>query len=309
MKNVSRWAALVLAGLAVMAPGLQARTCSGNADVIGGYGWMGGRAEKFVPAPSPSAIPSTPVVGSNTQIGALTAGAVNSAAFASVGRLYMDGNGGMFSSSAPGMPVTQVGTYSVNSDCTVSATFTDAFATPGGAGLTPVQASATFEGVLVQNASEIDLVQTGASAAGATVTLRKAKQYNGCTNDGLTGTFGVGASGVATTSVIAPAGGTATSVSTAFSLFGRVNADGQGNFVKDSAGIASPLTQRQLTGTYTVNLDCTGSATLLGADGKSRKVDFVIVSPGGPNPNNATLALTLAFTDPGVVGSGLAQQQ
>ncbi len=310
MKNVSPWAALFLGGVVVMAPALQARTCSGNGDVIGGYGWMGSRDVAFVPV-LPPATTSTPVVGSNTQIGALTAGSVNTAAFASVGRLYMDGNGGMFSSSAPGMPVTQVGTYVVNSDCTVSATFMDAFATPGGAGLTPVQASATFEGVLVQNANEIDLVQTGASgaSAGAIVTLRKARQFNGCTADGLTGTFGLAASGVATTSIVSATGGAATTVSTAFSLFGRVNADGQGNLVQDSLGLTSPLTKRQFTGSYTVNLDCTGSATLVGTDLKSRKVDFVIVSPGGPNANNATQALTFAFTDPGVVGSGLAQQQ
>src|SRR5260370_29044016 len=138
MNNVSRWAAFVRGGVAAMAPDLQARTCGGNGDVIGGYGWMGSRAEEFVPAPSSSAIPSTPVIGSNTQIGRLAAGGVNTAAFASVGALYMDGNGAMFSSSAAGMPLTQVAAYNVNSDCTVSASFTDAVAAPAGTGLTPV---------------------------------------------------------------------------------------------------------------------------------------------------------------------------
>src|SRR5882724_1104198 len=176
MRDVSRWAAFVLGGMVVLAPVLQARTCSGNGDVIGGYGWMASRAQEFVPAPSASAIPSAPVVGSLTRTGNLTAGAQNTAVFASVGRLYLDGNGGMFSSSAPGVPVAQVGAYSVNPDCTVSATFTDTFATPAGAGLTPVQASATFQGVVVQNANEIDLVQTGASI-GTILTLRKTKQF------------------------------------------------------------------------------------------------------------------------------------
>src|SRR5260370_21057450 len=181
----------------------------------------------------------------------------------------MDGNGGMFSSSAAGVPVTQVGAYNVNSDCTVSATFTDAFATPAGAGLTPVQASATFEGVLVQSANEIDLMQTGA-ATGAVVTLRKAKQYNGCTNDGLADTFGLAASGVSTTSVISATGGAATTASTPFSLFGRLDADGQGNFVSDLVGLTSPLTKRQFTGTYTPNPDCSGSAPLLVPDAQHR---------------------------------------
>src|SRR6266481_6570128 len=98
MRNVSRWAAFVLGGTVVLGPTLQARTCSGNGDVIGGYGWMGSRAQEFVPVPSASAVPLTPVVGSVTQIGNLTAGARNTAAFASVGRLYLDGNGGIFSS-------------------------------------------------------------------------------------------------------------------------------------------------------------------------------------------------------------------
>src|SRR5260370_22687069 len=204
----------------------------------------------------------------------------------------MDGNGGMLSRSGAGMAVTQVGTYVVNSDCTVSATFTDAFATPGGAGLTPVQASATFEGVLVQNANEIDLVQTGASGAstGAIVTLRKARQFYGCTADGLTGTFGLAASGVATTSIVSATGGAATTVSTAFSLFGRVNADGQGNLVQDSLGLTSPLTKRQFTGSYTGNLDCTGSATPVGTDLQSREVHLVIGGPGAPKSHKDTHA-------------------
>jgi len=283
-----------------MAPALQARTCSGNADLLGGYGWSGSRPAAFV-----ATTPVTPINGSTTQIGALTAGAANSAAFASVGRLYLDGNGFMFSSSTPLTPLLQVGTYTVNPDCTVSATITDAFATPGAAGLTPIQASVTFEGVVVQNFNELNLVQTGTAATGAVVTLRRTKQFNACGNDSLTGTFGLAASGVSTAA--ATPGGTP--VATPFNLFGRINADGTGFLVQDSVGLASPLTQRRFTGTYVVNADCTGTAILVGPDTKSRKIDFVIVSPGGPNPNNATQALVFSFTDSGVVGSGLAQQQ
>jgi hypothetical protein len=297
-----------LGGVLAVAPALEARTCSGNGDVIGGYGWIGSRAAAFVPvaAPAPTTTTTTaisPIVGSSTQIGALTAGAANSAAFASVGRLYLDGLGFIFASSTPSTPVLQVGTYTVNSDCTVAATFTDTFATPGAAGLTPVQATATFEGVLVQNANEIDLVQTGTST-GTVLTLKKTSQFNGCGPDSLTGTFGLAASGIATAA--ATPGGTP--VSTPFNLSGRINADGTGLLAQDSVGLASPLTQRQFTGTYTVNLDCTGSATLVGSDTKSRKISFVIVSPGGANSNGAQ-SLAFTFTDSGVVGSGLAQQQ
>ena len=291
---------LIVSGALAIAPALQARTCSGNGDLLGGFGWSGSRAVPFV-----SATPVTAINGSTTQIGGLTAGAANSAAFASVGRVYLDGNGGIFSTSTPLTTLLQVGTYAVNPDCTVSATLTDAFATPGAAGLTPVQASVTFEGFVVQNFNEIDLVQTGTAAAGAVITLRKVKQFNSCGIESLTGTFGLAASGVATVGRDALLG----AVSSPFTLFGRINADGTGFLVQDSVGLVSPLTTRQFTGTYTVNQDCTGSATLTGSDTKSRKIDFVIVTPGGPNPTNATKSLVFAFTDPGVVGSGLAQQQ
>jgi hypothetical protein len=313
MSKLTCFSVLVFGGVLAVTPALQARTCSGNADLIGGYGWIGGRSAAFVvPVAAPATTtttaaattPAAPVGGSKTQIGALTAGAANSAAFASVGRLYLDGAGFMFSSSSPATPVLQVGTYTVNADCTISATFTDTFATPGAAGLTPVQASVTFEGAVVQNGNEVDLAQTG-TATGTVITLKKTKQFNGCTTDSLTGTFGLAASGVTTA---APTPG-ATAVSTPFNLFGRISADGTGLLVQDSVGIASPLTQRQFTGTYAINLDCTGSATLVGSDTKSRKIDFVIVTPNGPNSTNGAQTLAFIFTDSGVVGSGLAQQQ
>src|SRR5260221_605105 len=177
---------------------------------MGGWVRRGCGAGLFKPA-----TPVTAINGSTTQVGALTAGAANSAAFASVGRVYLDGAGGIFSTSTPLTPLLQVGTYAVNSDCTVSATLTDAFATPGGAGLTPIQASVAFEGFVVQNFNEIDFVQTGAAATGAVVTLRKVKQFNSCGIDSLTGTFGLAASGVATA---APTPG-ATPVATPFNLY------------------------------------------------------------------------------------------
>src|SRR6266478_3086715 len=229
MSNLHRLSTIVLGGVLVIAPVLQARTCSGNGDLIGGYGWIASRAPEFVAMAATA--PGT-INGSSTAVGALTASAANSIAFASVGRVFLDGNGGMFSSATPTSQLIQVGTYNVNPDCTISATFTDTFATPGQAGLTPIQASATFEGVVVQGASEIDLTQTG-TATGTTVTLRKtSKQFNGCTIDGITGTFGFGGTGVSS----APSATGGASVSTAFSSFGRLNADGQGNFVQDSVG-------------------------------------------------------------------------
>src|SRR2546425_1221546 len=117
MTNLSRFRALVLGGALAMAPVLHARTCSGNGDLIGGYGWIGSRAAEFVPVAATA--PGTNV-GSATAIGALAAGAANPGTFASVGRVFLDGNGGVFASATPLAGLTQVGTYSVNPDCTVS---------------------------------------------------------------------------------------------------------------------------------------------------------------------------------------------
>jgi hypothetical protein len=302
MSKLNYLGTLILGVALALAPSLQARSCSGNGDAIGGYGWAGGRSSDFVPLATTAV---TPVGGSTTRLGALAAGAANTAAFSSVGRMFLDGNGFMFASAAAGGGLAQVGTYLVNSDCTISATITDAFAQPGAAGLTPVQASVTFEGVVVQSATEINLVQTGNGSSGAVLTLRRTRQFNSCGNDSLTGTFGLSGVGVATA---APAPG-APPVASAFTLSGRINADGNGFLVQDSLGLTSPLTKRQFTGTYLVNSDCTGTATLIGSDAKARKIDFVIVSPVVSNPANALPLLSFAFTDAGVVGSGLAQQQ
>jgi len=291
---------LVLGSALAITPALEARTCTGAGDLIGGYGWIGSRSSLFVPPPSTP--PIVPVAGSNTAIGVLAGGAASSDAFASVGRVFLDGNGGVFASATPSSSLLLAGKYIVNTDCTISVTITDAFATPGEAGLTPIQASATFEGVIVQNGSEIDLVQTGA-AAGTILILKKTRQINGCTPDVVGGNFGLSATGV---SSILAAGATEP-VATPFTLFGRFVADGIGSLVKDTPGLQSPLTARQLTGTYTVNQDCSGSGTLVSSDGKTtRKIDFVIVGTGSGTA--AGQSLVFAFADKGTVGTGIAQQ-
>jgi hypothetical protein len=310
MKRISmltRVSTVVLGGALAMAPSLQARTCSGNGDVVGSFGWIATRDSAFVPAASTP--PGTTIAGSSTLVGGLVTGAANTAAFASVGRVAFDGNGGVFASSTPGGPIAQVGTYTVNGDCTISTSLTDAFALPGGAGLTPVQANATFEGVVVQGGGEVDLMQTG-SIGGTILTLRKTRQY--CSTDGLASAFGISATGVSTSTVLnVNNNGTASSstpTTTPFSLVGRFVADGAGNLVEDNIAFASPLTNREVTGTYTVNVDCTGTATLVTADGKKRGANIVVVTQGS-NLTNGPQMLEFAFTDSGVVGSGLAQQQ
>ena len=248
--------------------------------------------------------------GSATPIGALLAAAGNTTAFASVGRAYLDGNGGVFASSTPGGTLYSVGAYTVNGDCTVSISLNDAFATSGGAGLTPVQATATYQGVLVQDGNEIDLIQTGSTATSA-LTLTKTQQS--CSAGNVLSAFGITATGASSAVVQSSTGTTTTTTTTPsnpapFSIVGRFVADGAGNLTTDGFGEASPLTSREITGAYTVNTDCTGTATLITSDGVKRGANFVIVTQG-PNLTTGTQALEFAFTDSGVVGAGLAQQQ
>jgi hypothetical protein len=329
MNSVRSIRVLLVTGALMIVPALQARTCGGTGDVIGSFGWVGMRSVAFVAVPvtppgtastttttttttATTTSPSTPVVGSATAIGGLVAGSLNPAPFASVGRLYLDGNGGVFASAAPGGAVVQTGSYTVNTDCTIGATLTDAFApTSGGAaGLTPlVQPSATFEGVMVQTGNEIDLTETGA-VAGTTITLKKTKQN--CSVADVFSAFGISASGViagTSSTTVTNAGSNNTSTpSTSFSILGRFVSDGNGNLYVDNIGATSPLTKRKISGTYNVNTDCTGTITLITSDGTKRGANFVEVT-AGPNLSNAPPALELAFTDTGVVGSGFAQQQ
>lgn len=304
MSKASRWSILMLGGALAVAPSLQARTCAGNADIIGSYGWYGARAAEFVPAPSDP--PVTPIAGSNTPIGAFATAAKNPTAFALIGRIYTDGNGGIWASPNATSAIVQVGTYVANSDCTISATITDTFATPTDPFLPAVQASAKFEGVVVQGGNEVDLVQS-TGVKGATLVWRKTRQYNGCTTEGFTGTFGFTASGRTTTSVTTEGSDTPTVTVTPFSLGGRFVPDGTGKFVTDPLALTSPLTTRQYVGAYSVNADCTGTGTLIDSAGKSRKITFVIVSNGtGANPPSGVF---FSFTDSNVSGAGFAQQQ
>jgi hypothetical protein len=206
-----------------------------------------------------------------------------------------------------------VGTYTVNADCTISMTLTDAFVpTSGGAvGVvtTSSQPSSTFEGVVVQTGNEVDLTQTG-SVTGTSITLRKTKQF--CSTADVASAYGVSSSGYvsgASTTTTTNAGTTTTtSPNVPISILGRMVADGNGTFYRDNIGLTSPLTNREITGTYSVNADCTGATTLTTADGTKHGANFVIVGIG-PTLNTASQALQLAFTDTGAVGSGLAQQQ
>jgi hypothetical protein len=317
-----RIASILLGAVLALAPVLEARTCGGAGDVVGSFGWSGGRAMAFVSTSAvttPTTTPTTtaPAV-SPTPIGALLSGAGGTGAFASVGRVYLDGNGGVFASSAPGDALMSVGTYSVNGDCTISMTLSDTFATPAPMALvtTTAPVGVTYQGVLVQNGNEIDLTQTG-NAATSSLTMTKTQQS--CTTGYVFSAFGIAASGSSTavmqsstgttgTTTTTPTTSTTPAAPTPFNIVGRFVADGSGNLITDNFGEASPLTSREITGSYTVNADCTGTATLITSDGVKRAANFVIVTQG-PNLTTGTQALQFAFSGNGVTGTGLAQQQ
>src|SRR5689334_11787508 len=122
MNNFRATLTFVLGTAFLTASGMQARTCTGTSDLLGSFAWAAGRATTSpVATPTTTGIsvipPSTAsaaITGSSTPLGALTAGSANSAAFASVGRIYFDGGGLLWGSPDLVAPLQQVGTYTVN---------------------------------------------------------------------------------------------------------------------------------------------------------------------------------------------------
>jgi len=332
----------VLLGTVLLAPVLQARVCSGNGDVIGSYGFVGSRSGFFllgatapgtagaaplVPLPATAPGTTAAVTGSNTPFGNLITGLANRDVFSAVGRIFADGMGNFFaSSSAGGLTMnTLVATYTVTPDCGITVKLSDPF--PGG-----TSSSVTLEGEIVDSATanEIDLVVTGPTATGGVLTLVRTSQFNACSNASVSGNFGVVGEGMFTSTGGSglPSSGIGTGVTgtgaffpgvtgplgTPFNVLGRFNADGSGNFSLDLPATTSPL-KRNITGTYAVNVDCTGTARLVDQTGVTRNISFVLVnetasgSPSAVVQTSVRQALQFVFTDPGVIGSGVARQQ
>jgi hypothetical protein len=101
---------------------------------------------------------------------------------------------------------------------------------------------------------------------------------------------------------------------TPFTLLARFVADGAGNLTTDSSGLAATSAQG-ITGSYSVNTDCTGTAHLVDEAGIARNISFILVNQaaqcyiGAAPQSSARQELEFVFSDPGVMGGGVAQLQ
>jgi hypothetical protein len=289
-----------------------------------------------VPVTPPGTTGTTaPFVGSNTGVGNLLTGLQNPNVFSSVGRVFADGMGNLYASPTAGLMTNiLVGSYTVTTSCSVTVTLTDPFVTT--TGTTTVSSSAgtapsvTLQGFVSLNGTEIDL----AGPNGATVILRRTAQAGNCSNASLTGNLTVFGSGFYTASagngiptttgtaaipVTTPAqttpgaftNGTTISLGTPFNVLGRFGANGSGMLTTDASGLQSAQALN-ITGSYSVNADCTGTGHLVDSAGVTRNISFVLVNRAaqcsiGGGQNNGRQELDFVFSDPGVMGGGIAQ--
>jgi hypothetical protein len=215
-------------------------------------------------------------------------GGSETADFASAGQVTFDGQGGLTGSEwesfngviSPTTPaISFSGTYAVESDCTGSATI---------AGL-------KARLMLVERGQEVNIFATdfGVVAAGQ-ITKQEIGQ---CSNATLHGVYSFAATG----SQFGASGEAAD-----FAVFARVVLDGRGNST-ESANISVNGLQFQDTqqGTYTVQANCTGSASskhLSGPfAGQTDHVNFVVVEGGKE--------IKFIAVNPGFVFSGSVDKQ
>jgi len=215
---------------------------------------------------------------SNTPVGQLVSGINGGGAFSMAGVFYFDGAGhiSVSTASSPLSASTPVGTYTVNSDCTVNVTITDVFnTTTPNAGVTiPTFGSASLIGIALGGGSEIDLsvaqsssskngntpIVTGEFASRLSLQLIRSFPY-GCSTTSLSGSYGLIGTGFALTNVTGT-GSSTTGTTQPVTFFASVTFDGNGNVVAQPVASSSPLGSFQFTGTYTVNVNCTGTLTL-----------------------------------------------
>jgi hypothetical protein len=275
------------------------QTCTATtASVVGSYTYIATElpfASVVVAPPGSTTTTTTTQPYSNTQIGNLISSLNGGAGFGSASVLYFDGAGNVLTASSASSFVgsTVVGTYTVNSDCTINVTLTDVFnTTTAGAGTTATLGKTTLIGLIVDGGTEIILTapQTTSSTTGNTplvtgqfasrLSIRLIRTYNyGCTVANLTGSYaligdgfvevpstlgtttttGTGTTGTGTTTTTTT---TTTQTVQPVNFLGVVTFDGAGNVIPQTVASSSPLGAFQYKGTYTLNANCSGTMTL-----------------------------------------------
>jgi hypothetical protein len=278
---------------------------------------------------------------STTTLGMLLSGIASGNQFADSGTIYFDGAGNIDAAPSPGGTLMAVGTYTINADCSISVSLTDAFGTV----TTPVK----LVGVILGGGAEIDLTSalnsTGTSGTGTTsgttvqfgsgpvIKLTKVGNRTGCSTGNLQGLYGFVLNTMPVQNSTSGTGtGTGTGTTTTTNLpstqIGYITFNGAGGITANPAIPATTTTvtptslqpELQFTGTYTVNSDCSGTMTIASgptsttsgtSTTRSFTINFFEVSAGGTpfNPLPQLSGLALSVSNSNTVGWGYASQQ
>lgn len=306
-----------------------------NSSLNGPYGYVASELGTVV-KPSPGAgtngAPSStgaPNTYSSSNIGQLLAGIAAGNQFGYAGALTLDGVGNVSASSAPmGTVVSNVGTYNVNSDCSVSISLMDPFGT---------NTSVTqLAGIVLGRGAEIDLVSPsglqspGASVkstptgSGLAVKLVRTLYQSGCSASSLTGFYAFVVNPIAITlPVMTGTGSASITLPLPSSIMGYLDFDGAGNIValpstgmsnfSSSGSVQSTFATLAFTGSYAVNLDCSG--TMMITDSPSVPttqpvtINFVITPAIAASAVPQTPGLSLSYFTGNTAGSGYAVAQ
>jgi len=179
-----------------------------------------------------------------------------------LGRYYLDSTGNVTgvtaaSSTSPSVG-TNVGTYTVNADCSGRITFTS---------------GAAYDIYLAQGGTVVDYLRTDASGGGEVGVLQRS---NSCVNLQYGGSFSyvVGGGNNQTTTT----GGTTTTALAPYSIVGAFTLNGTGGFSLSQSVLTGAGVQRSTAiGSYTVGNDCSIVMSFSSAAG-SNSTNFVAPS-------------------------------
>ncbi len=199
------------------------------------------------------------------------------------GTITSDGNGNLtgFDTDNLGGQIqsqTFTGTYTVNSDCRSSASITSNYGVVR-----------NFNLVIVDNGQEILLIE---SDAGVVVSGSAKLQHTNCTPETISGPYGLAISGWTYD---------ASGTGWGYAGSGKVLVDGAGGWsLQATANQGGTMANWTSSGQYSVNADCTGSATFTDAQDNPFHLNFVVLAGGRE--------VQFIETDAGTTISGSAQQ-